>query len=99
MRLSPEQIAQIRQSATETFGPDARVWLFGSRVDDSKLGGDIDLLIQSDPMPAYETLTRKIRFLGNLEKALGERKIDVVIETPGDIRPIVRVAHETGVRL
>ena len=89
----------MRLSAAESFGPEARVWLFGSRVDDSKLGGDIDLLIQSDPMPAYETLTRKIRFLGNLEKALGERKIDVVIETPGDIRPIVRVAHETGVQL
>jgi hypothetical protein len=32
MRLSPEQIAQIRQSAAESFGPEARVWLFGSRV-------------------------------------------------------------------
>ena len=36
MRLSPEQIAQIRQSAAESFGPEARVWLFGSRVDDSQ---------------------------------------------------------------
>ncbi|MHB8266261.1 MAG: hypothetical protein ACYDC7_10125 [Acidithiobacillus ferrivorans] len=48
MRLSPEQINQIRQSAAESFGPEARVWLFGSRVDDSKLGGDVDLLVESD---------------------------------------------------
>lgn len=68
-------------------------------MDDSKLGSDVDLLIQPDPMLAYETLPRKIRFLGNLGKALGEHKIDVVIENPGDIRPIVRVAHETGVQL
>ena len=47
MCLSPEQIAQIRQSAAESFGPEARVWLFGSRVDDRKLGGDVGLLVES----------------------------------------------------
>ena len=36
MRLSPEPIAQICQSATESFGPEAHVWLFGSRVADSQ---------------------------------------------------------------
>jgi hypothetical protein len=34
-----------------------------------------------------------------LERALGERKIDVVVEAPMDDRPIVAVAHATGVRL
>ena len=33
MRLPPRQIIQIRQSAAETFGPDARIRLFSSRVD------------------------------------------------------------------
>ena len=46
-----------------------------------------------------ELLAKKIRFLARLEKTLGERRIDVVIELPGDVRPIVRIAHETGVRL
>ena len=36
MRLSPKQITQIRQSAAESFGPEARVWLFGSRVADGQ---------------------------------------------------------------
>ncbi|PKY10191.1 DNA polymerase beta [Acidithiobacillus marinus] len=99
MRLSPEQVAIIRQAAQESFGPEARIWLFGSRVDDSKRGGDIDLLIQVDKLSAENGLMAKIRFLGKLEKTLGERKIDVVIENPGDTRPIVRVAHHTGVRL
>ncbi len=35
MRLSPEQIAQICQSAAESFGPDAHVWLFGSRLQET----------------------------------------------------------------
>ena len=99
MRLSTEQIAQIRQSAAESFGPEARVWLFGSRVDDRKRGGDIDLLVQTRALSADAALRRKIRMLGLLESRLGQRKIDLVIEQPGDARPIVRVAHETGVAL
>ncbi len=99
MRLSSEQIDQIRQSAAESFGPEACVWLFGSRVDDSKRGGDIDLLVQTRALSADVALRRKIRMLGLLESCLGERKIDLVIEQPGDARTIVRVARETGVAL
>ena len=99
MRLTAEQAAIIRSAAAEVFGSDARVWLFGSRVDDSKRGGDIDLLVQAGPLPAQETLLRKLRFLGRLEDGLGERKIDVVIEQPGDSRAIVRIAHASGRQL
>ena len=99
MRLTPEQAASIRSAAAEVFGSDARVWLFGSRVDDSKRGGDIDLLIETAQLPAVDAFMRKVRFLGKLEDSLGERKIDVVIQHPGDTRAIVRIAHATGVRL
>ena len=99
MRLSAEQIDQIRLSAAKSFGPETPIWLFGSRVHDHKRGGDINLLVQLPPLPADEILSRKIRFLGYLEKSLGAQKIDVVIETPGDLRPIVRIAHETGIPL
>lgn len=100
MRLTPQQIAAIRQASQEAFGAGAQVWLFGSRVDDNKRGGDIDLLVN----PASEeaeaaTLARKLRFLGLLERQLGERKIDVVIEKSDDARSIVQVAHDTGVCL
>ena len=73
--------------------------MFGSRVDDANRGGDIDLLVHPAHPIADQTLARKIRFLGLLERHLGERKIDVVIEASDDLRPIVRVAHATGVRL
>lgn len=99
MRLSPEQIAAIRQSALDVFGEGTSIWLFGSRTDDGKRGGDIDLLIAPPALSADERLLRKIRFLARLERRLGERKVDVVIESPNDPRPIVRIAHETGVRL
>ena len=99
MRLTPAQIAAIRHATAEVYGEQANVWLFGSRVDDSKRGGDIDLLVRPDRSMASPILPYKISFLGKLERLLGERKIDVIIEEPDDPRPIVRIAHETGVRL
>lgn len=99
MRLTQDQIAAIHEAVAGVFGDRAQVWLFGSRVDDNKRGGDIDLLICPQPGDNDQLLRRKIRLLGRLEQALGERKIDIVIEQPADARPIVRVARETGVRL
>ena len=99
MRLTLAQIAAIRGATAEIFDEQANVWLFGSRVDDSKRGGDIDLLIHPGHFLANSNLPRKISFLGKLERVLGERKVDVIIEESDDPRPIVRVAHETGIRL
>lgn len=106
MRLNTHQVDAIKQATAEIFGESAEVWLFGSRTDDGKRGGDIDLLVRlserSSGQPSgggEPALMKKIRLLGALEKRLGERKIDVIIERPGDTRPIVRIAHEEGVRL
>lgn len=101
MRLTPEQIAIIRQTAEEAFGPGVRVWLFGSRVDDQARGGDIDLLIRPPQFPteARAECEHLLHFHALLERKLGERKIDVLIEKPSDPRPIVHIAHEQGVEL
>ena len=45
MRLTPEARDIIRHSTQAVFGLDSQVKLFGSRVDDSQRGGDIDLLV------------------------------------------------------
>lgn len=99
MRLTPSQVKAIQRATTEVFGAQASVWLFGSRVDDNKRGGDIDLMIRPEDASPREILLRKIRFLTKLERLLGERKVDVVIETPDDQRPIVRIAHKQGIQL
>ncbi|MDO8413546.1 MAG: hypothetical protein Q7S51_07145 [Gallionellaceae bacterium] len=41
MRLTPSQIEVIKQEAEHYFGSGAQVWLFGSRVDDTKKGGTL----------------------------------------------------------
>lgn len=99
MRLTRDQITAIRLAAEESFGEGSQVWLFGSRVDDRRRGGDIDLLVQPAQTACASDFKRKVRFLGRLERSLGERKVDMLIETAGDCRPIIRLAHETGVRL
>ena len=99
MRLTQEQVEAIRISAKEVFGSGAQVWLFGSRADDARRGGDIDLLIRPEDTDVMSSLTSQIRFLNKLEKKIGERKVDVVVEAAHDSRPIVQIAHETGVLL
>jgi len=44
MRLSTDQIQAIQQKAHSVLGVKSRVILFGSRVDGTKKGADIDLL-------------------------------------------------------
>ena len=40
MRLTPDQAQAIRERIRIHMGKQARIWLFGSRADDSRLGGD-----------------------------------------------------------
>lgn len=99
MRLTPEQREAIRETAAEVFGPSATVRLFGSRIDDEKKGGDIDLLINAD-LTYRAAIDAKIRFLANLTRRIGERRVDVVLVTPDSPpRDIVAVAEEQGVAI
>ena len=56
-------------------------------------------MICAEPIIETPVLAKKIAFLGKLERLLGERKIDVVIEEHNDVRPIVKIAHKQGIRL
>lgn len=101
MRLTPTQATTIRDAVHRHFGADADVRLFGSRTDDSKRGGDIDLYIEAD-IPASDSVFRKeMALLAELYIKLGEQKIDLVVKRRGQTAelPIHRVARETGVRL
>ncbi len=62
------------------FDPKAKIRLFGSRLDDAAVGGDIDLLIESKTIGFKEKLI--IRY--QLKEKLGERKIDLLISGKPD---------------
>lgn len=101
MRLTERESNEIRSTARRHFGADVAVRLFGSRADDSKRGGDIDLYVEIDLADADEIFRHEMAFLVDLNLALGEQKIDLVVRSRGQAPtlPIHRVAQETGVLL
>jgi predicted nucleotidyltransferase len=99
MRLTPEQTALIRQTVPSLFGADSRVWLFGSRVDDSLRGGDIDLLVDCDH-PVSNPALLAARLSACLSRVMDGRKVDVIIRAPNLMAlPIHTIAVEEGIRL
>lgn len=70
--------------------------MFGSRADDAKKGGDIDLLVLNDEKI---TLSQKIKFLASFIKEIDERKIDIVTYTYSEDVPFKRIALENAVKL
>lgn len=96
MRLTSFEINTIKTNAMQFFGAKTQVLLFGSRVDYTKKGGDIDLyIIPENQNNVYE---KKIKFLNALDTCLGEQKIDVVIAKSEDSF-IKREALEKGIEL
>lgn len=93
MRLKDYEQAAIL-ATVKHFDSNARVYLFGSRVDDTKRGGDIDLLLMSDRITTDTKRAIKIR----LYEALGEQKIDIIVATD-DSDPFVQLALGSGVEL
>jgi len=96
MRLSNEQIAALREVVRAIAGDDAEIVVFGSRLDNARHGGDLDLLIESDrPLGPLDRARIKIR----LEDRLG-LPVDVIVHTRGKpMTPFLRIALETGVAL
>ncbi len=62
-------------------GPwQAKIWLFGSRTDPSKKGGDIDLFVDIDTELEEESSWRRL-MIRKIHEKIGERRIDLVIRT------------------
>jgi predicted nucleotidyltransferase len=99
MRLTPDQSRAIVAAAAELAGTDARVRLFGSRLRDELRGGDIDLLIEC-PRPVARPVWLAAQITARLQRALGERKIDVLVIGPDTaLEPVHRAARAEGVLL
>ena len=101
MRLTHEQIDTIKETASKYFGGQATVLLFGSRAEDHRRGGDIDLYIETDMKDAKTVVKAEIQFLAELKRRIGDRKIDVLVDYPARQQrpPIFTVARQTGIRL
>ena len=95
MRLSESQRTIITESVAEVFGQDVIVRLFGSRTDDAKKGGDIDLFVE---IPSVDPLkTRKsVQLAGKISRRLDDMiDVDVIVK---DDSTRISLIHQEGMR-
>ena len=95
MRLQKKEIQTILQVAKSIYGERVKVYLFGSRLDNTKRGGDIDLLIRTDE--AKKGVLARIRMIAQLKYLLGDQKIDIIGDHEDSI--VVQEALQKGVLL
>ncbi|MGI5089129.1 nucleotidyltransferase domain-containing protein [Treponema vincentii] len=99
MRLSEETKSIIIDSVRRHFTQAEKIILFGSRADDSKRGGDIDILVQT-PLTSAVAFEEKLQTAAALQLKLGEQRIDLLTTTGADDgRLIVQNAYRQGVVL
>ncbi|HET9114371.1 MAG TPA: nucleotidyltransferase domain-containing protein [Burkholderiales bacterium] len=96
MRLTDDQREIITTAVSRMFGQGSEVWLFGSRMDDAKRGGDVDLLIRTD---VTLSLINRARIKMELESLLG-LPIDIVSQNRNAVAtPFQIIARSTATRL
>ena len=87
MRLNKKDIQSIVRVAKEIYGEGVEVYLFGSRTDNEKRGGDIDLLVRTTS--EKKGVLARIRMIARLKQLLGDQKESLV----------AKEALITGIRL
>jgi predicted nucleotidyltransferase len=81
MRLQENEIEIIKSAAKSHFGENVKVSLFGSRTQDERRGGDIDLFV-STPEEEKLKIRNKVDFITDLDLKIGDQRIDVVLDRP-----------------
>lgn len=103
MRVTPAQLNTVVRYTHQYFGDDAKIWLFGSRVDDKKRGGDYDFLVETQLDDANEIIDRKIALLTQLQSTaeFEDEKIDLVVKRSASALeiPIYQVAKIEGTQI
>lgn len=101
MRLTTFEIETLKQAAHDCFDTGAVVRLFGSRLDDARKGGDIDLLIETALEDPDQIARAHSLFLARVYAKMGEQKVDVLIDFPKRHQQlhVYQLARQSGVVL
>jgi hypothetical protein len=99
MRLSAEQIQELKLLALEEGRAGACWRLFGAHRGDSRKGGDVDLLPEL-ASPAINPAPLAARMAARAIRILAGRKVGVLLAAPNLLRlPIHEVAFREVVEL
>jgi len=75
MRLKQKEIQIINETILNIF-KSSKIYLFGSRVDDTKKGGDIDLFVV--PQNKDNLFEKKLKTIAKLKNQL-HKPVDIVV--------------------
>ena len=95
MRIPQEQLSYFKTLCLEV-APESKVYLFGSRLDDTQKGGDIDIMVLTDKKLSIRNRSH-IRY-GFYEK-YGEQKLDLVNFTFDEESPFKNLVLIEGVEI
>ena len=94
MRLLDKEISLLKNSLA-SISNEAKLYLFGSRIDDTKKGGDIDLLVVSDKLTKKDLRLLRIEFF----KEFGEQKIDIILDNGSFKNPFNKLIFQKAILL
>lgn len=96
MRLTDNQIQTIRQLVRQVAGSQSRVRVFGSRLDDTAHGGDLDLMLELTE-PVENPALMAAQLSAQVSRVMHGRKVDVLLSAPNLMRlPIHDIAFKEG---
>lgn len=95
MRLSEDKVVYLKRSIAKIL-TGTEVYLFGSRTDDKKNGGDIDIMVLSQKYLEKKALRQiKIGFY----KKFGWQKVDIVNFLYGENNPFKYLVLQDAIKL
>ena len=94
MRLTQSEVTLLKEKLA-SLSKEARLYLFGSRVDESKRGGDIDLLVVSKKLTKKDLRHLRLAFF----KIFGEQKMDILLDDGTFSDPFHKIIFEKAIRL
>lgn len=90
--LSPAEQDTVRATLAAAFGPDVRIWLFGSRARGDERG-DVDLFVETSHPSA---LPARLAARRTLERRL-HQKVDLIVRANSEpAAAIDAIARSTG---
>jgi len=94
MRLNSTELGAIR-STLGALDPHGRIYLFGSRADDNRRGGDIDVFLDAThAIDLKAALTTQYRL-----SSACDAKVDLLIKTPEQAEQPIHQIARSGIRL
>jgi predicted nucleotidyltransferase len=94
MRLNPKDLTAFRELLRAT-DPAGRAFLFGSRVNDARRGGDIDIYLEASQQIDLKTaLALEYRMT-----SVCDEKVDLLIKNPGQPDQPIHVIARQGIPL